>query len=140
MKKKMIAILILAALILIPAHPRAVAAAIKVTKSHSASKYVTRKVNGTAYTVSGTVNYDKKGGLLSQDLVVWYGNVSHGSKECGTDYVMYYGKKEHAKIHLPYVKDYQKSFYKQKNVDKKYTYAKLHMDTLAGKYELRANE
>ncbi|MDO4166408.1 MAG: hypothetical protein Q4D32_03280 [Eubacteriales bacterium] len=140
MKKKMIATLILAALIVIPMHPSVVTAAIKVTKSHSASKYVTRKVDGTAYTVSGTVNYDKNGGLLSKDFAVWYGNVSHDRKECGTDYVMYYEKVEHARFHLPYVKDHQKSFYDQKNVAKKYTYAKLRMDTLAGEYELRANE
>lgn len=140
MKKKIIAILILSALIVIPMHPRAVATAIESPKLHSVSKYVTKKVDGTAYTVSGTVNYDKNGGLFSKDLVVWYGNVSHASKECGTDYVMYYGNEKHASIHLPYVKDYQKSFYKQKNVAKKYTYAKLRMDTLAGKYVLCANE
>lgn len=139
MRRRMIAMLILAALILIPMNPKAVAATIE--KARTASKFVTAKIDGTAYTISGTVNYDKKGGLLKMDYVSWHGNVSHNKKECGTDYDLYYGKVSYKTIHLPFVKDSQKSFFKDKNVSaKKYSYAKLDMDTPAGKYTLRANE
>lgn len=139
MTKKMIVMMMLAALILIPTQPRAVADTIE--KARTVSKYVTLKINGTAYTISGTVNYDKKGGLLNMDYISWHGNVSHNKKECSTDYVMYFGKEKYKTMHLPFVQDHQRTFYKEKNVSaKNYSYAKMDMDTPDKKYTLRANE
>ena len=111
-----------------------------IEKARTVTKCATAKIDGTAFTMSGTVNYDKKGGLLKQDYVSWHGKVSHNRAECDTDYVMYYGTTKHATMHLPFVKG-QKAFFEDKNVSaKKYTYAKLDMDTSAGRYILRANE
>ena len=138
MRKKMITILMLMALILIPMHPRAVAATI--TKAHTASKYVTRTVGRTAYTIAGTVNYDKNSGWATKDYISWHGNISHNSKECDTEYVMYIGGTQYKTMHLPFVKG-QKSFFEDKKVNAKdNSYAKLHMDTLDGQFTLRANE
>lgn len=136
--KKIIAILLLAALILTPANPKVVAATI--TKTRTASKYLTRKVDGTAYSISGVVDYEKSEGWATKDFITWFGNVTHNSKECGTDYTLYYGDTRYKVMHLPFVKG-QKDFSENKKVKaKSYSFAKLHMDTLAGQYTLCAKE
>ena len=40
-----------------------------ISRTHTASKYVTKVIEKVAYTVSGTVNYDKKSGLMTKDYV-----------------------------------------------------------------------
>lgn len=138
MTKKIIAMMMLAALVLIPMNPKAAAATIE--KARKASKYVTAMIDGTAYTISGTVNYDKKSGLAAKDYISWQGNVSHNLKICYTEYVLYYGKTKYRTTYLPY-RNGHKYFFADKKVNAKdYSYAKLDMDTLAGKYTLRANE
>lgn len=138
MIKKIITIFMLMALILIPMYPRA--AVVNITRAHTASKYVTRTVDNTAYTVSGTVNYDKNSGLATKDYISWHGNISHNNKECDTDYVMYIQGTYYKSMHLPFVKG-QKSFFEDKKVNAgDNSYANLKMDTLGGQFMLRANE
>lgn len=138
MLKKIVALLLLASLILIPMNSEA---ATKIVRSkRSVSKYVTYKIDGTAYTVSGTANYDKNGGLLKRDYVTWSGSVSHNKSECGTDYTMYIQeKKQKDTQHIP-TRTGKKSFLVKKNVDPTNCYAKLIMDTANGKYALYVDE
>lgn len=137
MTKKIIAILLLAALILTPANPKA--AVEPIIKTGTVSKYITKDIGGTAFTMSGMVSFDKKGGLFNMDYITWNGNVSHNKQECRTGYEMYLGTKLYKSIYLPHVKDKTRTFLVKTNQSaKKYSYAELHMDTPAGQYILRA--
>lgn len=138
MLKKIVALLLLVSLVLLPITSEAATQAVR--KKRTVSKYVTYKINGTAYTVSGTANYDKNGGLLRKDFVTWSGSVSHNKAECGTDYTMYIQEKKYKdKQHLP-TRTGKKSFLFKKNVDTTNCYAKLIMDTANGKYALYVDE
>lgn len=110
-----------------------------ISRTHTASKYVTKVIEKVAYTVSGTVNYDKKSGLMTKDYVSWHGNISKADSHCETDYIMYYGGKRHTGFHLPYIRN-QKAFFEDKKIDAKYKKATLRMDTFSGKYGLIAKE
>ncbi|MDO4165980.1 MAG: hypothetical protein Q4D32_01100, partial [Eubacteriales bacterium] len=132
MFKKIMAIFLLATLILVPMNSEAATKVIR--KKGSVSNYVTYKIDGTTYTVSGIANYDKSGGLALKDYISWTGNISHGKAECGTDYKMYIQESKYGDtMHLPSATG-KKKFFKDVKAKSSNCYAKLIMETAKGKY------
>ncbi len=67
MKRRIIVVMFLMCFITMATSLESIAETI--SRTHTASKYVTKVIEKVAYTVSGTVNYDKKSGLMTKDYV-----------------------------------------------------------------------